>query len=215
MERPRVAIIIPAYNESATIADVVKAAKSHGDVIVVDDSSSDETPSLAAAAGAIVVRHEVNRGYDGALNSGFSEAAGLKYDFLITLDADGQHDPALIEKYVDLSARGIPLVLGVRDSKARFAERVFGLYTRLRYGISDPLCGMKGYDRRVFESVGHFDSYGSIGTELMLRAVSKGFTFQQVPFHVRERADKPRFGRLFRANIRILEAMFKWMLAKS
>lgn len=210
MERFNVAIIIPAYNESSTIATVVKAAKTHGDVIVVDDSSSDDTAILAANAGAFVVIHSVNKGYDGALNSGFAEASRLNYDFIITLDADGQHDPMLIEKYVKILKSGIPLVLGVRHSTARFAESIFSFYTFLRYGINDPLCGMKGYHCNIFRTVGHFDSYGSIGTELMLRAVSMGYKFKQVPFKVRRRIDKPRFGRIFRANKLILRAMFKW-----
>lgn len=214
MERHRVAIVIPAYNESATIASVVNAAKEHGDVIVVDDYSSDATASIASNAGATVVSHSTNKGYDGALNSGFIEAARLKYDFIITLDADGQHNPTLIKKFVNLLIKDTPLVLGVRDSRARFAEHVFAFYTYLRFGITDPLCGMKGYDCRLYESVGHFDSYGSIGTELMLRAISMGNRFEQVHFQIRDRVDKPRFGTVFRSNMKIIRSLYIWIKMK-
>lgn len=211
MDRFRVAIVIPAFNESATIAEVVTAALIYGQPIVVDDCSVDDTASAAEAAGAIVVKHEVNKGYDDALNSGFREASRLEYDFIITLDADGQHDPALLQEFILRLNSGASLVLGVRNSKARLSEYIFSLYTKLRFGVLDPLCGLKGYRRSVYESVGFFDSYRSIGTELMLRAISSGVGFEQIHFKVRERSDQPRFGRLLSANWKILRALLIWV----
>lgn len=211
MDRSRIALVIPAYNEATTIAAVVKAAKVYGQVIVVNDCSEDSTAIVAEAAGAVVVNHEVNQGYDGALNSGFRKAALLNYDFIVTLDADGQHDPSLLQGFINKLENGAALVLGVRSSKARIAEHIFAIYTRIRYGILDPLCGMKGYHRIVYESVGHFDSYKSIGTELMLRHAASGATFEQLHFQVRDRLDSPRFGRLMAANLRILRAWLMWL----
>jgi len=212
MDRFRVALVIPAFNEEATIAGVVSAAQVYGQPIVVNDCSHDKTAFEAESAGAVVVNHQVNQGYDCALNSGFREAARLKYDFIITLDADGQHDPTLLGDFIDRLAHGVPVVLGVRSSKARIAEHIFAFYTRLRYGVLDPLCGMKGYHREVYESVGYFDSYKSIGTELMLRAVSTGAVFEQVEFHVRDRLDAPRFGHLISGNLRIFRALVIWII---
>jgi len=211
MDRPRIAIVIPAFNEATTITAVVTAARKFGQPIVVDDCSQDETARTAEAAGALVVKHHVNQGYDGALNSGFIEAARLKYDLIITLDADGQHDPQLLPAFIDRLVNGASLVLGVRNSKARIAEHIFALYTRIRYGVLDPLCGMKGYRRYLYESVGYFDSYKSIGTELMLRAVSSGEAFDQVYFNVKDRADDPRFGQLISSNLRIFRALCIWL----
>lgn len=210
MDRSRVALVIPAFNEAATISTVVRVASKYGQPIVVNDNSQDDTAKIAEAAGAIVVNHAVNQGYDGALNSGFTEAARLRFDYIITLDADGQHDPALLEKFIAAMDDGASVVLGVRSSKARLTEHIFALYARIRYGVLDPLCGMKAYRRDLYEHVGHFDSYRSIGTELMLRAVSSGVPFKQVHFKVRDRADAPRFGRLLSANLKILRALFIW-----
>ncbi|HEX5737209.1 MAG TPA: glycosyltransferase, partial [Hydrogenophaga sp.] len=162
-------------------------------------------------AGALVINHIENLGYDKALSSGFSEAIRLQYEYIITLDADGQHDPSLLLEMVGALEAEAAMVLGVRSSKARWAEHVFAAYTRVRYGIFDPLCGMKGYRRSLYESVGRFDSYNSIGTELMLRGVAAGAVFKQVHFQVRERADAPRFGRAVSANIRILRSLFIWL----
>lgn len=211
MDRSRVALVIPAFNEAATINSVVKEALVYGQPIVVNDCSTDDTAIVAKAAGAVVVNHKVNQGYDGALNSGFKEATRQKYDFIITLDGDGQHDPSLLLDFITRLENGASLVLGIRSSKARVAEHIFAFYTRIRYGVLDPLCGMKGYRRDIYESVGYFDSYMSIGTELTLRAISSGVAFEQVHIHVRERVDTPRFGSLISANLKIFRALLIWL----
>ncbi|MBO6685426.1 MAG: glycosyltransferase family 2 protein [Parvibaculum sp.] len=130
MDRPRLAILIPAFREAATIGSVVKAAREYAEVIVVDDASPDETGTEAAGAGAIVIRNKTNLGYDGTLNRAFEEALARGFAFAITMDADGEHDPALVAKFSALLAdEGVPLVLGVRPHKQRFAEVVMGLRT--------------------------------------------------------------------------------------
>ena len=207
MDRSRIAIVIPAFNESSTIFDVVKAASEYGHAIVVDDGSSDDTTELAGKAGAIVVSHLNNQGYDAALNTGFAASVSHGYEWIITLDADGQHDPTLLQKFATELAEGADLVLGVRNAMPRVAESLFAFYARIRYGVLDPLCGMKAYRRNVYESLGHFDSYRSIGTELALHAARNKFIIRQVKFKVKERYGQPRFGRVFEANIRILRAM--------
>jgi len=207
MDRSKIGLVIPAYNESATIYDVVKAASDYGQPIVVDDCSNDDTAALAEKAGAVVVSHATNLGYDGALNSGFVKAADLGYQFVITLDADGQHNPQLIQKFVDELDKGFDIILGVRSNKPRISEHIFALTTRVRFGIKDPLCGMKGYNIKVYNQLGYFDSYRSIGTELMLFGARNNLSIVQIPFKVGERQDKPRFGGSVNANFKILRAM--------
>lgn len=207
MGQSRVAIVIPAFNESATVAGIVEAVKKYGVPIVVDDGSTDNTEKLALKVGAVVVVHEQNRGYDAALNSGFKKAAELRAQIIITLDADGQHDPSLIQLFIDAIDSGVDVVIGIRSRRQRFAEHLFAGYTDLRFGVNDPLCGMKAYRSDVYQSLGHFDSYGSIGTELMIHAVKKGYKLGQIAFDVRERNDKSRFGRMLSGNYKIIRAM--------
>ena len=138
-------LVIPALNEAASIASVVSAALSYGQPIVVDDGSSDGTGELARAAGALVVTHEVNRGYDEALASGLSFAIKKGFDFAITLDADGQHQPYILGEFVAKLIGGADVVIGYRDRHQRFAEYVFSVIAQFFWGIADPLCGMKGY----------------------------------------------------------------------
>lgn len=207
MDRSRVGIVIPALNESATILGVVEAVVIYGVPIVVDDGSTDDTAVLARQAGAVVVSHERNRGYDAALNSGFIKAAALGSDVIITLDADGQHDPALLQKFIDQIDAGADVVIGIRSRRQRLAEHLFAWYANLRFGIKDPLCGMKAYRTWVYEALGHFDSYGSIGTELMIFAAKRGCRLSQISLDVRERKDQSRFGRVLAGNYRIIRAM--------
>lgn len=207
MDRSRIALVIPALNESATIACVVTAACTHAAVLVVDDGSTDATAILARDAGAIVVSHESNLGYDAALNTGLAEAARRGFEAVVTLDADGQHDPSLVARFIVSLQSGADVVLGVRNERPRIAEHLFAVYTRMCYGIADPLCGLKGYRIAVYRRLGHFDSYGSVGTELMLFAARRRLRIEQIPFRVGQRADAPRFGQLISANRRILRAL--------
>jgi len=208
MDRSRLAIIIPAYNESATITTVVQAVIAYGVPIVVDDGSTDHTAFLAHGAGANVVSHENNLGYDAALDSGFVHANKIGYDFVLTMDADGQHNPSLLPIFIKALGEGADMVIGVRDRRQRFAEHVFALVSRLLWSIRDPLCGMKAYRIELYRSLGHFDAYGSIGTELAIFAARQQKNIVQIPVLTRERADAPRFGRKLDANLQILKALY-------
>ena len=208
MDRSRIGIVVPAFNEERSIGAVVELCRQFGTPIVVDDGSTDGTAAVAREAGATVVSHPANRGYDAALDSGFRRAADMGSELVVTIDADGQHNPELIGWFLALLEGEADVVIGVRDKRPRFAEHCFAGLTRLLYGIRDPLCGMKGYRMPVYHALGHFDSYGSIGTELALFAARKGYHIAQVPLSVRDRADAPRFGRTLRANWKIFRAMF-------
>jgi glycosyltransferase involved in cell wall biosynthesis len=208
MEKHKVAIVIPAFNEEATISTVVYEAIKYGLVIVVNDASIDKTAQMAEKAGAIVVNHSKNSGYDNALNSGFFKAEELSCDFIITFDADGQHDAKLLKKYIEELKKGIDLVLGVRPNTARISEKLFMFYTKYKYNWKDPLCGMKGYSIRLYRQCGHFDSWGSIGTELAAYGLMNNFSYTQVNITIFDRKDRPRFSSTFKANIKIIRSMF-------
>ena len=214
MDRSKVAIIIPAFNEEDTISNVVRASTKFGTAIVIDDGSTDNTAEKAKKIGAIVISHKINQGYDIALDTGFKKASKLKYNYIITLDADGQHEPKLLQKFIDVLDAGVFIVIGVRNKKARLAEYLFGLYTNYRYGIIDPLCGLKAYRFNNYNPKKYFGTYKSIGTELMLRSISTGKKYEQIYFKVKERQGKTRFGNSFLANLKILRSLFYCMLKK-
>jgi glycosyltransferase involved in cell wall biosynthesis len=112
-----VSIVIPAFNEAAAIADVVRALATPPwhEVIVVDDGSRDETSRAAASAGAIVVRHPYNKGNGAAVKSGIRRASG---EYVLIVDGDGQHSPADAERLVRRLGE-YDLVIGARNGRTQ------------------------------------------------------------------------------------------------
>ena len=157
--------VVPAYNESACVGDVVHALRAHApdyDVLVVDDGSTDSTALVAEGAGARVVRHPFNLGIGGTVQSGFTLALRDGYDYLVQVDGDGQHDPAEIPKLERAMADDdVDMVCGSRFMSAdhtypapvsrRTGIHLFSfLLSRiLRQRISDPTSGFRLYNRRA------------------------------------------------------------------
>ena len=108
----KISVVIPAYNESMSIEAVVNSVKEIGDVVVVDDGSSDLTGDIARRVGAIIVSHKNNLGYDMSIQSGLRKAIEIGSEFVITFDADGQHDPSILNEIVRIvQEKDVDLVL--------------------------------------------------------------------------------------------------------
>ena len=109
-------VVVPAFNEERAIADVVRGLRSHGHrVVVVDDGSSDRTLEQALRAGAVAIRHPVNRGQGAALQTGMVHALRLGARYVVTFDADGQHEAGDIEVLLRaLEESGADVALGSR-----------------------------------------------------------------------------------------------------
>jgi glycosyltransferase involved in cell wall biosynthesis len=112
----RFLVVIPALDAAPSIEEIVRESFAQAsDVVVVDDGSSDATGDRARSAGARVVRHEVNRGKGAALKTGFRLALDEGYDAVVTLDADGQHLPREIPKFLEAwRETGADLIIGSR-----------------------------------------------------------------------------------------------------
>lgn len=208
----KVAILIPAYNESSTIGDIVKKVKKFGDVIVVDDGSIDNTLEAAKNNGAIVVKNKLNQGYDKSLIDGFKFAKQKKYSFVITIDADGQHPVDKISNFLHDLDNGSDLVIGYRNKNARFSELLFSYFGKKIWGINDPLCGMKAYNTKIFSSNFFKNLIDSIGSEVSIKAIKLKYKYSQIPIFIKERSDSSRFGSGFRVNFHIFKVLIKLLL---
>ncbi len=211
MVRSKLGIVIPAYNEAGSIGKVIEGVQHKGQVIVVNDCSSDNTAELSKKLGAIVVDHPVNKGYDAALNTGLAKANDLGITHVVTFDADGQHDTGFVDVFFKLLCEeNYEVVVGTRSSFPRFAERLMAVYFNLRFSIKDPLCGMKGYDMNLWREYGQcFSRLNAIGTELLHFACLNKKRIKQINTPIYERTGTSRFGASFRANYSILKALFK------
>ena len=200
---------MPALNESSTIGSVVQGVRRYGLPLVVDDGSQDDTASIAQSQGAHVVSLKENVGYEGALEAGFAEAARIGADVVVTFDADGQFQPEVVPRILcPIKEHAADIVIGEREKKARPAETLFGLYTGMRYGVKDILCGVKAYRMHLYSDHGRFDGGRSVGTELALAALRSGAVYETVRLPVEPRATgRPRFGSGIRANVRLLVAL--------
>ena len=159
-------IVIPAYNEEATVAQVVREAIQVADrVVVVDDGSRDRTSALASEAGATVVRHAVNRGLGGALGTGIAAAVKLGADAVVTMDADGQHRAQDAARVFERLAKGdVDFVIGSRmrggEGGKMPVHRVLfngvgNVLTYLLFGVwvTDSQSGLRGLSRRAAETI--------------------------------------------------------------
>lgn len=113
---PRIIALIPAHDEAPRIGPVVRAAVTHLPVLVLDDGSTDATAIEAEAAGATVVTQRPNLGKGAALRAGFAHAIAEGVLAVVTLDGDGQHDPAELPRFLAAEAEGpVELIVGRRD----------------------------------------------------------------------------------------------------
>jgi glycosyltransferase involved in cell wall biosynthesis len=207
MGSSEVTFLLPAFNEQETIEKVV-ASLPRGSVLVVDDASTDKTAAIATLAGAEVLSLERNVGYDKALLHGLLWCKSNRRNLVVTADADGQHDTQELNLCSALLIRGAPLVLGRRVSFARWGEGLFSKYSRLRFKLNDPLCGVKGYNLSLTSESELNLIDNSVGSGLALGLVRRGVIFTELKITVSPRTSgSSRFGSGHRANVRILRAM--------
>jgi len=203
LNRPRVAAVIPAYNEERHIGDVVRRTrKTLERVLVVDDGSADATAARAAEAGAEVIVHETNQGKGETIKTGLRHWLGpatppggrveQPVDFVVILDADGQHLPEEIEAFVTaaLSADRPQLVVGNRMNDVSTMPLVRRLVNRWMSQQISALCGQKipdtqcGYrllGRQLIPDLLGGAARFDYETEMLIIASRKGFRIASVP----------------------------------
>ncbi len=165
----RALVIVPAYNEAASLPDVVASLREHApgcDVCVVDDGSTDATAQVARRLGTLLLRSPVNLGIGGAVQTGYLWARDHGYEAAVQVDGDGQHDPRHVRAALDRLAAGADLVVGSRfagggsyrsTSVRRAGIRYLAWVLRLRCGarVSDPTSGFRAAGRRAVELFAH------------------------------------------------------------
>jgi len=203
-----IALVIPAYNEESTIKNVVNEVSPYvKKIIVVNDCSNDSTEEILKKMPVKIINNQKNLGYTKTLEKGIKEAFKLGSDYTITYDADGQHQASDLVKYIAIIKDKKPdLIIGNRSIKNRSMEQIFSIYSKLKYGFSDPLCGMKAYKRSLFEKYGRLENRYSIATEFTFRAIKDGAIFFEIPIKTKKRLSKSRFANSLKGNLLELKA---------
>jgi glycosyltransferase involved in cell wall biosynthesis len=202
VDQGRGIIVIPAYNEEETIAEVVRglAAEDLGiDILVVNDGSSDGTGRILRDLPAISVSHPINLGYGAAVQTGMLYAVREGYEFLVLMDADGQHLPSQVRLLFDELGKGWDMVIGSRfagDADVyrvpffrRTGIRFFSFLAHLLGGIEvrDVTSGFQAMRRNVFEFLSMEYPTHSPDAEVIVMLGRKRFKVTEVATSVRER----------------------------
>jgi glycosyltransferase involved in cell wall biosynthesis len=224
----RVLIIIPAWNESASIADVIAEVHSElpaYDVLVVNDGSTDDTERVALAAGAKVVSLPYNLGVGGAMRLGYRYAAENDYDVAIQLDADGQHDPRYVPQLIDgLSQASIVIgarFAGVGDYQVRGPRRwAMTLLSRVlsrmaKTKLNDTTSGFRACDREIIRLFAQWYPVEYLGdtVETLVRVIRLGHQVGQVPVAMRPRTAGMPSNSPVKATIYLGRALITLLLA--
>lgn len=187
--------MIPAFQTATTVADVVRRTRRRvADVLVIDDGSTDDTTAQARAAGAEVVRFLENRGKGVALRAGFARALEDGCRAVLTLDADGQHDPAEIPRLIECwQQTGAGLVIGsrahlengmtsLRRFGNQFARRAISYFAGVP--IPDAQSGFRLYDAGLLRAVRLRGTRYEMEAEVIVRAARRGVAVASIPIRL-------------------------------
>jgi len=188
----RIWVIIPAYNEEAALEDILQEIKKKElSILVVDDGSKDNTYSVAKKWANIVIRNKKNLGKGASLRNGISYLLQNKeFDYVITMDADGQHSPLDIDKFIQQAQGGIDCIVGNRmdEPVGMPGIRIFTnkgmswfISKITNTKIPDTQCGFRMIKKEVLESIIIKTKKYEVESEILIAAAKSGFSIKSIP----------------------------------
>lgn len=214
-------VVIPAYNAADTVSSLLERTVQfvpNDKIILVNDGSSDSTGTVAETSGVRVITHEKNRGKGAALQSGFDAALQNDCDAVVTMDADLQHQPEDIPRFIDLfGAKHFDIIIGNRLHNKKgmplhrmLSNTVTTVLVGMRTGvtISDSQSGFRFITRRVLENVRLQTAGFEAETEFVLRAARQKFSFGSIPIDTVYAGEKSHMTHV-RTTINFIKALFK------
>lgn len=203
-------IIIPAYNEEKTLKEVVLNCLKFGNVIVVNDCSTDNSIKLLKKnnfSNLKILNNNNRLGYDASLYRGIKFSLKKNFRYIITFDADNQFYWNDIIKFVNYLKKNYDIVIGIRPYKQRFIENLYAFILNKKYGIKDPFCGFKAYNCKIFKLNKKMFTCNSVGTEIFINYLHNIRKIKQIKIRIKPRLDKPRFGNILTGNYKLLLAI--------
>ena len=186
-------VIIPAKNEASQIGEVILRIREQGfkNIIVVDDGSNDKTADIAKNTGAKVLKHIVNRGAGAATYTGIKAALSLNAEIIVTIDADGQHNPVDLQNLIKpILEKKVDVVIGSRLKQKKNMPAIrrffnFGgnLITWILFGlwVTDSQSGFKAFSRKAAESIEIKTNGYEFCSEVIREIKMKKLKFIEIP----------------------------------
>jgi glycosyltransferase involved in cell wall biosynthesis len=230
----KIAILTAALNEGRALWKVFESIDEQYDLFVVDDGSSDETAAVARDLGARVIRHCINLGQGYAFITGIKAilgSAGTNYEYIIFLDADGQHELSELPKFVEKAKNeNLDVVVGSRIlgsnyRNAPFLRRSFlPFYTCVinaltGYRMTDAMCGFRAFNvtalRRVIQIFDQMLEPQYLASEMFIRFSNAGLKVGEVPINLQDRKIGQSYKGTLRYGLGVLKAIIRTMMNKA
>ncbi|MFH1441726.1 MAG: glycosyltransferase family 2 protein [Candidatus Omnitrophota bacterium] len=199
----KICVIIPAYNESKTIASLIQGIKQLNlDILIIDDGSIDNTAKIAQNNNAVVLVNPENKGKGISLCAGFNYALSKGFDAVISMDADGQHDPNDISYFTRLAKYSTSSIfIGNRMSKPKNMPKIRFITNKFmswlisliaKQNIPDSQCGFRLIKKEVLEKIKFDTAKFETESELLIKASRLGFKIESIPVNTIYRGEKSK-----------------------
>ena len=217
MQKNKVAIVVPSFNEEATIIKVYKKNLNYGKVLIIDDCSSDNTKILLERKKIKFLSNNKNIGYEASI------IKGIKYilknwknvNYIVTMDADGELSyksvPILIKKLIK---NDLDIAVGYRNKTNRFTETILKMIFYFKFNIKDPISGLKIYKSEALKKIIHLISTKLFLVDILIFSYYYNLKIGSFKINVNKRKDNPRVGNNILVNVKILNIILNTFFSK-
>jgi glycosyltransferase involved in cell wall biosynthesis len=205
LEQNKIGILVPAFNEANNLKYLIPKLKKLGDLLIVNDGSTDETQILLKSNYCNYISIKRNSGYENTVITGLKYFKKKNVDYVITFDADRQHKINEIKKIKKMiSYSNIDLYIFNRKKKNRFSEYILDFIFQKKYNIKDPLSGLKVFSQNSLQEINLNNIKKKFLVDLSYVYFIKKFKIRNIEISTNKRKGKPKVGSALKVNFKIL-----------
>tara|TARA_B100000123_G_C25595108_1_gene368850 strand:- start:87 stop:737 length:651 start_codon:yes stop_codon:yes gene_type:complete len=212
LQKHEVIILIPCFNEEKTIIKICKRAENLGQVLIIDDKSTDRSVMLMKKERINFLSNKKNLGYENSLIKGFRHIikSFKKTKYILTLDADGELPVKNIPKIIKtIKDKKCDLVIGSRSNFNRFSENILDKIFRFKFGLKDPISGFKIYKKESLKRIINKISDNMFLVDILTKFHKLNFSMVNIDVITKKRVDQSRVGNKLMSNLKILKIAYK------